>query len=102
MASLTDAIIATIREYASMTENDRSTYRPEKLRHLTTLLEAAQHNPDNWEPLKEWVGLNLPVPMQKLIVSMYPKQAPKVEQVEEEETETSSSSSKSKRNKNVK
>lgn len=73
MTKLQTAILEAIRTYVGMTENDRSTYRPETMRHLATLMEASISKPDEWEPLKEWVTHNFSGPSIEYMESFYPK-----------------------------
>lgn len=74
MAQLRTAILEAIRCYVGMTENDRSHYHPNRMRHLLTLLEAAESKPDEWTPLKEWVNHNFNEANITYMTSLYPKE----------------------------
>lgn len=74
---LQTAVLEAMRCYIGMTENDRSQYRPETMRHLTTLLEAAMHRPEEWDPLKEWVNHHFNESNIEYMASFYPKTKPK-------------------------
>lgn len=71
--NLTQAILEATRCYVGITENDRSQYNPNTMRHLLTLVESAQSQPENWEPLRQWVNTHFNGSNLEYMESVLPK-----------------------------